>query len=115
MKMSRFVFFALLLGTGCAGNSIERDGFVLEKDKTEELLRSLQRRASFDFGCPSDQLRLTILAVHDDAGADMPKQVGVQGCERRATYTMEFLSSFWGPGDEETGWRLDAAGIEAAR
>lgn len=78
-------------------------------------LRSLQRRASFDFGCPSDQLRLTILAVHDDAGADMPKQVGMQGCERRATYTMEFLSSFWGPGDEETGWRLDAAGIQAAR
>jgi hypothetical protein len=45
----------------------------------------------------------------------MPKQVGVHGCERRATYTMEFHRSFWGPGNEETGWRLDAAGIQAAR
>jgi hypothetical protein len=46
MKMSRLVFFALLLSTGCAGNTIERDGFVLEKSKTEELLNDLQRRAS---------------------------------------------------------------------
>ena len=115
MKKSSLVLFALLLSTGCAANTIEQDGFVLEKSKTEELLHDLQRRASFDFGCSSDQLRLTILAVHDDAGADMPKQVGVQGCDRRATYTMEFLRSFWGPGNEETGWRLDAAGIQAAR
>ncbi|MCA9691390.1 MAG: hypothetical protein R3A51_05560 [Nannocystaceae bacterium] len=96
---------------GCAGNNtIERDGFVLERDKTEEALAKLSRRASFDFGCPAQELQFTILAVHDDMGADMPKQIGVTGCQKRGTYAMEFIPS--PAGLLETGWALDAAGVQ---
>ncbi|MBK7829552.1 hypothetical protein [Nannocystis sp.] len=31
----------------------------------------------------------------------MPKQVGVSGCERWATYTMEFIPSRYGPGNDQ--------------
>lgn len=102
----------------CVQASIEMDGFILERDRTEELLASLRRRASFDLGCPPQELKFTILAIHDDAGPDMPKQVGVIGCKKRATYTMEYLVSRasgvgWGHSYvNETGWRLDSAGIQ---
>lgn len=116
MKIVDFVLCSTLFGAGCAaGRTIEMDGFILEKDKTNELLGKLQRRAAFDLGCPGPELRYTILAVHDDAGADMPKQVGVNGCERWATYTMEFFPSRWGPGNDETGWRMDVTGVQGAQ
>lgn len=113
MRIVGVVVCATLLAVGCAtGQSIEMDGFTLEKAKTEELLGKLERRASFDLGCPGSELKYTILAVHDDAGADMPKQVGVNGCDRWATYTMEFTRSRFGPGNDETGWRMDVAGVQ---
>ena len=107
---------SLFLGLGCAaGQAIEMDGFTLEKAKTEELLGKLERRAAYDLGCPGPELKYTVLAVHDDAGADMPKQVGVNGCDRWATYTMEFFPSRYGTGNAETGWRMDVTGVQAAR
>lgn len=103
------ILIAGLLGVlqGCAsGDVLQMDGFTLEKQKTEEMLADLQRRASFDMSCPAAELRLTILAVHDDAGADMPKQVGVLGCNKRATYAREYTQYI------ETGWALSGAGVE---
>lgn len=102
MRIVGIFICSTFLTAGCAtGRSIEMDGFTLEKAKTEELLGKLERRASFD----------TILAVHDDAGADMPKQVGVNGCERWATYTMEFIPNRFG-GKDETGWQMDVTGVQ---
>ncbi len=116
MRIAIIIACSLFLGVGCAaGQAIEMDGFTLEKAKTEELLGKLERRAVYDLGCPGPELKYTILAVHDDAGADMPKQVGVNGCDRWATYTMEFFPSRYGPGNSETGWRMDVTGVQAAR
>jgi hypothetical protein len=117
MRTSNYVLSIVCLSAACAQASIEMDGFVLERNRTEELLGKLRRRASFDLGCPPQELSFTMLAVHDDAGPDMPKQVGVIGCKKRATYTMEYLISggvSMGVGYtyvNETGWQLDAAGI----
>lgn len=112
MRIVGFVICSAFLAVGCAtGRTLEMDGFTLEKAKTEELLGKLERRASFDLGCPGPELKYTILAVHDDAGADMPKQVGVNGCERWATYTMEFIPNRFG-GKDETGWQMDVTGIQ---
>ena len=124
MRITKILLCGACLSAGCAQASIQRDGFVLERDRTEELLASLSRRAAFDLQCPAQEIRCTVLAVHDDAGPDMPKQVGVVGCNKRATYTMEFISTAvggwggrggWGfPYTHETGWRLDAAGVQNA-
>lgn len=105
----RLTLIVGLLGAlqGCAsGDVLQMDGFTLEKQKTEEMLADLQRRASFDMSCPAAELRLTILAVHDDAGADMPKRVSVLGCNKRATYAREFTQYV------ETGWTLNNTGVE---
>ena len=85
---------------------IHRDGFVLERAKTEEAFDELRRRAAFDMNCSPDRLNFTVLAVHDDAGPDMPKQIGVRGCGKQATYTKEYIDDF------ESGWKLDMAGID---
>lgn len=118
MRIRTYVLGCLCVLAACAQASIQMDGFILEQERTEELLASLRRRASFDLDCPPQELNFTMLAVHDDAGPDMPKQVGVTGCSKRATYTMEYLVSRasgvgWGHFYvNETGWRLDAAGIQ---
>lgn len=118
VRIIKYIISGVCLSAACAQASIQMDGFVLERDRTEELLSNLRRRASFDLGCPPQELNFTMLAVHDDAGPDMPKQVGVIGCKKRATYTMEYLVSrtsgvAWGHSYvNETGWRLDAAGIQ---
>lgn len=118
MRLSKCIIGSVCISAACAQPSIQMDGFDLERDRTEELLASLRRRASFDLNCPPQELNFTMLAVHDDAGPDMPKQVGVVGCRKRATYTMEYLvsrSGGWGWGHSyvnETGWRLDAAGVQ---
>ncbi|PCC74635.1 hypothetical protein SAMN02745121_08439 [Nannocystis exedens] len=115
--MCRFIVGLMFIIVACARNAVERDGFVLERDKTEELLNTLLRRATFDFNCPADRLHLRVLAVHDDAGPDMPKQVGVTGCDKQATYSMEFIPVRLGPGlwapstTVEGAWKLDGAGI----
>jgi hypothetical protein len=123
--------FCLILGA-CAADAARRDGFVLKRKKSEEMLDALMRRATFDFNCPADRLSLTILEVHNTAGPDLPKQVGVMGCEKRATYSREFLHLGGGPGMTwdprtgrqgilwgtdtivDTGWKLDGAGIMAS-
>lgn len=87
----------------CGGSSIQRDGFVVEADGWQDTEDELGRRASFDLSCPRNELSLTLLDVHDDAGADMPKQVGVKGCGQRATYTREFVGSL------VSGWHLDGS------
>lgn len=121
-----------LLLCACAADAVRKDGFVLRRKKSEEMLDALVRRATFDFNCPPGNLTLTILAVHNTAGPDLPKQVGVTGCERRATYSREFVwvgggrgttwdsatgrnGTWWGTGDlVDTGWKLDGAGVTSA-
>lgn len=118
-----------LILAACAADAVRRDGFVLKRKKTEEMLGALMRRATFDLNCPVEHLNLTILEVHNTAGPDLPKQVGVSGCEKRATYSREFLWVGGGPGTTwdlrtgrqgvwlgtgdlvDTGWKLDGAGI----
>lgn len=133
MRLTRLILCCAGISAGCAQASIQRDGFVLERDRTDELLASLSRRAAFDLQCPAQEIDFTILAVHDDMGPDMPKQVGVVGCNKRATYTMEYIqtgggSSWvgwggargWSGGSihsytHETGWRLDAMGVQESK
>ncbi|HEX3763787.1 MAG TPA: hypothetical protein VHW23_34060 [Kofleriaceae bacterium] len=51
------------LGTGCAAAQLHRD--------------TLDSRASFDFRCPPEQLKITEIDLHT---------AGVEGCGQRATY-----------------------------
>lgn len=132
--MARHLIPSLSLVIGaCAADAVQRDGFTLRRERTEEMLGSLTRRAAFDLNCPTRRLSLTILAVHNTAGADLPKQVGVVGCEKRATYSREFLhmgggsgttwdpstgrqGMWWGTGSiVDTGWKLDGAITAAPR
>lgn len=112
MRMYYLVGLLLLssLTLACGGAGLQRDGFVVEADEMEDAERNISRRASFDLGCDRSQLTLTLLGVHDDAGADMPTQIGVRGCGKQATYIRHIID---GPGmhDAETGWEMDAAGI----
>lgn len=43
---------------------------------------AVRSRASFDFHCPKDQLKLTIIATGERGYDELASQIGVRGCER---------------------------------
>lgn len=81
------VISCLLSLNACGGAAIQRDGFTLEEEYTKESFSLVRKRASFDLSCPVQNLSYVVLSVYDDAGADAPKQIGVRGCGKQATYT----------------------------
>jgi len=94
MKRSHLLLPLLIVNLACAGskNTIHRDGFQLEADAMREAEESLTRRAAFDLNCEAHKLSLVVLAVEDDAGPDVPRSVGVNGCGKRATYVRMFVN-----------------------
>jgi hypothetical protein len=98
-------------GCGGAAGSVERDGFVLERDAIDDDELLIRRRASFDLSCAESNLSLQVLAVHDDVGADMPTSIGVQGCGKRGTYQRQ-VAETWIPGTASSAttmgdWELE--------
>lgn len=66
-------------------------------DKT---LQELRPRASFDFGCPQEQLRFTLFKRSGRA----PTEVGAQGCGHRGMYVRAVGTGGTGP------WVLNTEG-----
>jgi hypothetical protein len=52
----------------------------------------LEKRASFDFGCPASQLSLTELS---SAANGLVTSYGVRGCGKQATYVLNTTSQVW--------------------
>jgi hypothetical protein len=81
---------------GCATievNGIKTDEGQWRKDEAE-----IRRRASFDLHCPASDLQLTLLNTNGSA-PPIPWTIGVQGCDKQATYQVVF----------GTGWVMNTA------
>ena len=80
------VSVALLVG--CA-ERIQVDGFTLVKAAVDKDFAAVTNRASFEFPCPKEQLRLVVLNVlpYNNVFAN---QIGVSGCGRKAVYVQTF-------------------------
>jgi hypothetical protein len=97
----------MLAGAGaCAGASLEVNGFVVEEDAYKEDLNVLGARASVEMGCSRDQLAFELIAVHDDAGPDMPQSFAVTGCDVVAVYSR--LSATGASGTFLGAWELES-------
>jgi hypothetical protein len=96
MTMVRTAAMGMLaLTMGCASTAtMMMDGFEVEKDTTEEGLRTLSRRGAIELECPADQLSFELLAVLDDAGADMAQTIAVKGCGRTAVYIRPYIGEW---------------------
>ena len=90
--------FLFVVG-GCAPTLIQVDGYQLEKERTEKAFEEIRTRASFEFECPKDQLKLTVLKVNEvlDIGSsyDRAQHVGVSGCEKKAVYVRNIYTEEW--------------------
>jgi len=85
MKTTWFFLFGLV---GCAATPTVRSGaFVLKKSDAEESFAQVRSRAEFELRCPAEKLELSVLAVYPQYDhADLPKQIGVTGCDHRMVY-----------------------------
>jgi hypothetical protein len=83
--MLRYVV-PMLFAAGCASGEYVRSGhFEIRKEIAEKAFPIIKERASFELRCPPEELTVVTLAAHgiDD---DIPYQVGVSGCGKRAVY-----------------------------
>jgi hypothetical protein len=90
--------FILFFCFGCVA-MIQVDGYTFARDAYFRELANLKKRASFDLKCGEDQLETKVLG---DAGFNVPTQMGVTGCHRRATYALL-----------HTGWMMNVENGEA--
>lgn len=58
----------------------------------ETLQKSLLKRASFDFNCPTEELRLTELSRSHGGNIN---SLGVTGCGRKGVYTRPLENTYW--------------------
>lgn len=76
---------------GCATidvNGIKTDAGQWHKDEA-----AIRRRASFDLHCAADKLELTLLKTNGFA-PPIPWAIGVQGCDKQATYQVAYGSGW---------------------
>jgi len=73
------------------------DGFTFREEAGAEMLNELRTRASFDMGCPAQELRLTVLSVDypERPRYASPRSVGVTGCDKQLTYVWPDGASTW--------------------
>ena len=71
---------------GCASGEYVRSGhFHIRKEIAEKAFPIITERASFELGCPPEELTIRTLAA-TGIDEDRPYQVGVSGCGKRAVY-----------------------------
>jgi hypothetical protein len=75
----------LLVLVGCFSSARIREW-------NENRLTSLKTRASFDLGCPQEQLAITNLTDKDE---ELVRFAGVEGCGNRGTYLWHASSYAW--------------------
>lgn len=55
--------------------------------------KTVTSRASFELSCPEEELQLTVLAA--DGPRELAKQIGVEGCGRKAVYVYFASTDTW--------------------
>ena len=100
--MRTFCSLTLLLAVGC-GPSIVIDGFKLDQSQYNLDRAQLMKRASFDLNCSEDKLQVKVIDAIGDTNHEQMKQVGVSGCDQRATYVNTF---------DATGWVMNTHGAK---
>jgi hypothetical protein len=83
---------------GCA--TVRSGDFQIDEYAVGEVFPIIKNRATFDLRCPKGELTLVTLAV-DHSSPPNPTQVGVHGCDRRATYVQR----------AEGMWTMDSAAV----
>jgi hypothetical protein len=56
-------------------------------------MKIVTSRASFDFGCPADELELLVLST--EGARKVANQIGVTGCGKQAVYVYFSSSDTW--------------------
>ena len=56
-------------------------------------MKTVTSRASFDFGCPADELELRVLST--EGARKVANQIGVTGCGKKAVYVYFSSSDTW--------------------
>lgn len=84
VKSIRKLTSSLLLTVGLAGCSHRGvvDGFTVNLNNWEKCKAAVGSRATFEFGCPVEELEMHVLG----ASADWPNTIGVSGCGYRAVF-----------------------------
>ncbi len=82
----------LLAAVGC-GPTVIVDGFKLDQSQYQSDREQLLRRASFDLACAADKLDVKVIEVIGEP--QQMKQVGISGCDQRATYVNLFTNVGW--------------------
>jgi hypothetical protein len=97
LRLAPFVFLA------CAA-TVHVGHFNLQASSWEAARVTVSSRAAFELKCPEDKLSLTVLDVIQDAFGDVPRQIGVDGCDHRLVYVAS-----------PSGWVLNSDSGEGAK
>jgi hypothetical protein len=76
----------LCFSLGACVQTMASGGFTVNQAVTLHAFENVKRRASFEMGCPSEQLTVVVLEARGRGYAPEPDQIGVSGCSRKAVY-----------------------------
>lgn len=93
------VVAATLLMCSCGGTKIMVDGIEVYEERWIETKEDILRRVEFDFGCPAEQVSLTLFKRYNV----YPTEVGIRGCDKQGVYVRAVGTGGIGPWVLNTG------------